>query len=221
MFIPWRAFIAVMTTVVNLGRKCVGSPGIDSRSRMKKCVKKNQTTHMACRSHFLLCKPQQETNKYADDTSGENEWMECRNIKSVWKAASPTGRSYHSHDNDKYEKNLNHFVLIVFTCIILIIIINTGTHTWSMMESRVLSSRKPRPLTRYSPSATMWLSSSSSSRASALWATALHSWWTSVRNSLAKVLLAPLMSELQENGGHQGAAAQSPKSTRAFFVLGL
>lgn len=70
--------------------------------------------------------------------------------------------------------------------------------TWSMMESRVLSSRKPRPLTKYSPSATMWLSSSSSSRASALWATALHSWCTSVRNSLASVLLAPLMSELQK-----------------------
>lgn len=81
--------------------------------------------------------------------------------------------------------------------------------TWSMMESRVLSNRKPRPLTRYSPSATMWLSSSSSSRASALWATALHSWCTSVRNSLASVLLAPLMSELQQNRNHHRTAAQS------------
>lgn len=81
--------------------------------------------------------------------------------------------------------------------------------TWSMMESRVLSNRKPRPLTRYSPSATMWLSSSSSSRASALWATALHSWCTSVRNSLASVLLAPLMSELQHNRNHHRTVAQS------------
>lgn len=70
--------------------------------------------------------------------------------------------------------------------------------TWSMIESRVLSSRKPRPLTRYSPRATMWLSSSSSSRASDLWATALQSWCTSVKNSRASVLLAPLMSELQQ-----------------------
>lgn len=82
--------------------------------------------------------------------------------------------------------------------------------TWSMMESRVLRSRKPLPLTRYSPSATMWLSSSSSSRASALWATALHSWCTSVRNSLASVLLAPLMSELQQKRkNHRKTTAQS------------
>lgn len=110
----------------------------------------------------------------------------------------------------QYEKVFIRFIvwMRIITLILTIIIITTTTaHTWSMMESRVLSNRKPRPLTRYSPSATMWLSSSSSSRASALWATALHSWWTSVRNSRAKVLLAPLMSELQESRRHQGAAA--------------
>lgn len=67
--------------------------------------KKSNHTHGLPIS-FPLVHPQQETNKYADDTSGENEWMECRNIKSVWKAASPIGRSHHSHDKDKYEKIL-------------------------------------------------------------------------------------------------------------------
>lgn len=68
--------------------------------------------------------------------------------------------------------------------------------TWSIIEFRVVSKINPRPWTKYCPSAAIWVSSSSSSLASVLCTTALHSLLTSVKNSRASELLALLMSEL-------------------------